>query len=81
MRHHTTAMVPPKLRSPTPWIGRKASSSARALPSTAGVDGERVEDDSRGGEAVECGQLRLEDGDEEEESLHGARRKEPFSLR
>jgi hypothetical protein len=57
-----------------------------AFPSAAGVDGERVEDDGQGGEAAECGLgLRLEDGDEGEESLHGARREglreEAFSLR
>jgi hypothetical protein len=46
-----------------------------ALPSAAWVDGERVEHDGERGEAAEGGLgLRLEAGDEGEESLHGARR-------
>ena len=45
------------------------------LPAAARVDGERVEDDREGGEAAEGRlRLRLEDGDQGEEALHGARR-------
>jgi hypothetical protein len=42
----------------------------------AGVDGEHIENNSRGVKATECELgLHLEDRDEGEESLHGACRK------
>lgn len=45
------------------------------LPAAARVDGERVEHDGEGGQAAEGRlRLRLEDGDQGEETLHGARR-------